>query len=117
MKPFIVNIKSRKMLPTITDDQMAILATRVGLELTTLKEIQNAAHRLYQEIGYDLAELNEGKPTKREDLVEVLLDAGRLERLCSLSEPAKTWLHSSYNLPLNDVYTAVGAAFPYPLYE
>jgi hypothetical protein len=117
MKPFRINIKSRKILPNISDEQMEALAKRVGLDLTTLKEIQNAAHRLYQEIGYDLAECNDGKPTNREDLVEVLLDASRLEKDSKLSETAKTWLDSMVHYDLVDIYAAVGAAFPFPKYE
>ena len=65
-----VNLKSRKMLPKYTDEELTFLAERVGLTLDQLKKIHSAGQqRTYQYIGSDLAEANGGKLMKRADMV------------------------------------------------
>src|SRR5579864_6550799 len=95
-KAFPINIKSKKMLPKFTDEQLTFLAGRVGLTLEQLKVIHSAAHQTYQQIGYDLAEANGGKGIKRADLVEVVLDASYIEMNAGrlLTPELKAWLSS-----------------------
>jgi hypothetical protein len=115
-KKLKVPIKSRKQLPRYSDVELTILAERVGLTLPLLKELHRAGHATYEAIGYDLAALNEGKGMKREELVEVVLDASYIEMYGGPSPELKTWLHSTKN-SLEDVYGAMAAGFPYALYE
>ena len=112
-----VNIRSRKMLPRYTDEELTALAARVGLTLAQLKTIQIEAHKVYQEIGADLAEANGGKSMRRADVVEVVLDAGRVEQ--GIVDPAlRRWFQQERFLySLDRFYEAVAAGFPYPLYE
>ena len=52
-------------------------AEALGITVDVLDLIGRAAYGVYQEVGSDLAEANDGKPIKRDDLIEVCLDAGR----------------------------------------
>lgn len=117
-RPYLfVNIKSRSMLPKLDPLQLDALATRIGLTLAQLERLQEVAYGVYQEIGHDLAELGE---MTRYVVVETVLDAGRVrERLGRNAEdqaliPAYDRL-SDY--PLDHVYEAFAAGFPYPRYE
>lgn len=122
-KKFKVNLRSREMLPKYSDEELTILAERVGLKLDQLKKVQALSYQVYGYIGADLAEANEGKPMKRYDLVEVVLDANRIESFAEhnggkLDPELRDWLGTrSMNYDLEDVYAAVGAAFTYPSYE
>lgn len=128
MKTVKVNLKSRQMLPQYTDEQLTWLAERVGLTLAQLKRLHGAAWATYQAIGYDLAQANEGKTMKREDLVEVVLDASYMETYGNLQVrhgrdglPAPelvAWLKTKASkYKLEHVYEAVGAGFPFAEYE
>jgi hypothetical protein len=115
-----VNIKSKKMLPKYSDEELAQLAAGVGLTLEQLKAVHQAAHQTYQYIGADLAEANGGKGMDRESLVEVVLDASYMEMACGrqLTPEIKDWLRTKASkYPLTAVYGAVAAGFPYPSYE
>lgn len=120
MENVIVNLNSRKMLPTYTDGQLTVLAARVGLTLDQLKQLHRFAQQTYQYIGADLAACSDSKRgIKRAVLVEVLLDADHITMACrNLPEELKRWLRvKSTQYPLDDIYAAVGAGFPYALYE
>lgn len=120
MKKVTVNINSRKMLPKFTDEELTQIAERVGLTLDQLKEVHRLAYQTYNYISADLAELNDGKPMKRYVVVECVLDASRIQTTCQreLTSEIKDWLDNrSMKFPLDDVYAAVAAGFPYPLYE
>lgn len=111
-KPLFVNIKSPKMLPKLSDTQLDTLALRIGLTLDQLKRLQEAAHQTYQEIGADL----EGGPHKREDIIEIVLDAGRLRHAIRDPELLKAYQQLNTH-PLDHVYEAFAAGFPYARYE
>jgi len=118
-----VNLKSRDMLPKYSDEELGLLAGRVGLTLEQLKTVGEMANRTYQAIGYDLAQANDGNQMKREEIVEVVLDCNYMEEhgrygRTPLDPVIKEWLHGKWKYNLNHVYQAVAAvAFPYYLYE
>lgn len=110
-----VNLKSRSMLPQFSEAELTVLAERVGLTLEQLKLLHDLAHATYQQLGYDLQ-----GPHKREDLVEVILDADYIEMNSGrrLTPELRAWLRSkASNYKLDWVYEAVGAGFPFPQYE
>jgi hypothetical protein len=114
-----VNIRSRQMLPKYTDEELTVLASRIGLTLDQLKRYGNAAYRTYAAIGGDLAEVCP-RGMKRYDVVEVALDADHISIYGDLEPDLKAWRANRFNLnyKLEDYYAAVAAvAFPYPLYE
>ena len=113
-----VNIKSRGMLPRYSDEELTMLAERVGLTLPLLKELHSAGHNTYQSIGYDLAECRGGGFAKREEIVEVVLDANYIDMYGRPSPTLKAWLNTrAGKYKLEHVYQAMAAGFPYFQYE
>ncbi len=121
-----VPIKSKKMLPRYSSEELALLAKRVGLNLEQLKQIHAAANATYQAIGHDLqqcrAECGEpGASMSREETVEVVLDANYIEQYGgpAMNTPEmKEWLRTkATKYKLEHVYEAVAAAFPFSEYE
>ena len=55
-------------------------AAALGLTVAQLDVIGQGANAVYQEIGYDLAAANGGRGIRRNALIEVVLDANRLEQ-------------------------------------
>jgi len=62
-------------------------AAALGITVAQLDVVGRGAWMVYQEVGYDLAELNGGRGIPRNEVIEVVLDAGRLEQL--LQQKAK----------------------------
>jgi hypothetical protein len=115
-----VNIKSRSMLPKYTDEELTLLAQRIGLTLEQLKEFHEAVNRTYHAIGYDLQEARGGGDMKRAEFIEVVLDADHVLAYGELSPELKEWYSNRWKnvrFNLNYYYEAVAAGFPYPTYE
>jgi hypothetical protein len=116
-----VNLKSKQMLPQYSDEDLTGLAERIGLTLELLKLLYRCAHATYQYIGADLANLegNE-RGMSRECLVEVVLDANYMDQAAKhiLTPELKKWKEKGYSqYTLDWVYEAVGAGFPFAMYE
>jgi hypothetical protein len=119
-----VNIRSRTTLPVYTDEEKTLLAEKIGMTLDQLKRYGNSAYRTYNALGPDLAICNDQvrRAIKREYLVEIVLDADRIDTYGGLEPDLKLWRDrrrfSLGNCTLEDYYAAVAAvAFPFALYE
>lgn len=114
------NIKSRSMLPQFSDADLETIGKKYGLTLEQLKNLHRCAYDTYQYIGADLHQVNDGKPMRREDLVEVVLDANHMETFNKrkLLPEVKAWCDSAAEkYGLNTMYSIVAIAFPFALYE
>jgi hypothetical protein len=52
--------------------------------------VQGLARRLWEEIGYDVLSANDGKSVGRAEVIELVLDAGRLDELVHRQPEWKT---------------------------
>ena len=114
-----VNIKSRDILPKFSNEDLAILAQRIGMTADQLKRYGIAAYRTYGAIGAYLSDVNNGKAMKRRDLIEVVLDADDIGIYGRLDPDLVEWRANRFkqNYKLDDYYAAVAAvAFPWNEY-
>jgi hypothetical protein len=98
------------------EKKAAKVAKKFGLTSEQVLEAQRAAHGIYEYVGGDLAPDNPRRGTcKRSTIVEVVLDAGRLEQdlKCrgKLTDQLAAALHGK------DAEDLIGPAFPYLEYE
>lgn len=91
-------------------------AIKLSLSETDAKFIANEAYGLYEYLGYDLPAENKRETIRRSSLIEVCLDAGRLEQ--RLKERKRQDLSIIVQkADYNTLIDLVGPAFRYAEYE
>jgi hypothetical protein len=114
-----VNIRSKSILPTYTDEELTELAERIGMTLDQLKRYGRACYSTYGAISADLH--NMSPLMKRYNVVECTLDADHIEMYGRLDKDLIEWRRARWlddKMKLEDYYAAVAAiSFPYPVYE
>jgi len=99
-----------------------IVAKKYGLTPEEAKTIQREAHGVYEYLGQDLAPDHKRTRTcKRDTIIEVVLDAGRLEQDLKDHKrmtPSMAAMFASRDpRHYEDLIDLVGPAFPYERYE
>lgn len=97
-------------------------AEKLGLSPEEAKLIQSEAHGVYEYVGGDLAPDNKRSMTcRRSTIIEVVLDAGRLEQQLRADDKMTPAMKSAFEYSGPNRYKLlidlVGPAFPYEAYE
>ncbi len=95
-------------------------ATKHGLSSQDLKTLQEEAHGVYEYVAQDLPPDHKRSMTcDRDTIIEVVLDAGRLEQALRDGKRMSQTLAAFFErkVTYEDLIDLVGPAFPYEKYE
>ncbi len=104
----------------ILEDKAQAVQDRLKLSAANVKRMQSAARGLYEEIAPDLEPDNKRRKTcKRDTIIEVVLDAGRLTEQFRHgdSDSDKEIAAALRDAKYQDLIDLVGPAFTYDDYE
>jgi hypothetical protein len=113
------------MLPNYSEEEISLIALKVGLTGEQLKTAGDIVYGVYQYLGDDI-HCTDNKSIKRRDLIEICLDASRPESIeegrgnrSRMTPELLDWFRNkSMKYNLDDVYGAIAAvAFKYSEFE